>query len=431
MIGQRQRERLQKEKRRSGGLRTRHHGIQPRPPQGIQLDTCDGLDVISYGAPLIYGIPQDGTCPLVSQLQPDISLVPLVGAIIHDIDTSQRGGYSDAVQSYFPTNPSAMFSDIDSHLLPNSTECGDVLSVELGVVHNLIEDVEPTDEFLTLGPLNIPFMDIVMPDEPQHLSSILFMGLNLPHYHSSPQQRLLEPPPTNLTHLNSNDYQSEDSQDSVTLHADCYKSNADDWKGLLHDRKPALEVMIAATSKFMNWCRLHPGSYGPPLCPIPDMYSNYIHCVQTSTMLAYLHNATSIDLSIKDLLELKSPFYRPNTTMADDTTSLLSAARKPWIPAHLQPTLPQILFPHHPYLDLIPFPTLRARVITLTNTTPWMLNPMELKKDIFSEGLSCRPDTCRTSLQGSGQPWDVHSWQAAPWFITKWRLLMASPGIIS
>lgn len=273
-------------------------------------------------------------------------------------------------------------------------------------------------------------MEIATPYQSHFLYSTSSIDSGPSRYNCSSQQLLPGPLPTNVSFPKSTSYQSDYSLDTITLHVNCSKSNGDDWKSLIQDEKPALEVMIAAISKFIGWCRLHPGSHGPPICPIPNVYSNYIHCVQTSTMLAYLHNASCIDLSIKDLLEMKSPFYRPNTAMADDPTALLAAARRPWIPTHLQPTLPQILFPHHPYLDLIPFPTLRARIITLANTAPWMFNPMELKKDIFSEGLSCRPDIPRTNIYGNGQPWDVRSWQAAPWFMMKWRLLMASPGIV-
>jgi hypothetical protein len=109
--------------------------------------------------------------------------------------------------------------------------------------------------------------------------------------------------------------------------------------------------------------------------------------------------------------------------MADDTASLLAIARKPWIPTHLQPTLAQILFPHYPYLDLLPFPIMRERAITFAS----MFNPMELKLDIFRNGLACYPHSRNGDSFSSKQPWDIGSWEVKPWFLKKWRLLMDSP----
>lgn len=428
MIGQRQRERLQRKESRSGGLPSRHHKIEPRPEEA-QLEIREDLDRAINNASITDGGPKDGPCLPVNESPSDLSMVPLDFGVTR-LDTSQENASNCDWQSSVPTTSLAMSSGTNSDLLLSSVEFGDMLSVGPGIAPHLIEDAEPADELLTLNSFNTPFMEYCTPHESQYVNSTSSMGSILPNYNCLAEQRLLGSPVRNYSLPNLGDYQSDYLQSSFVLHVDCSKSKGDEWKYLLHDQSPALDVMIAATSKFLNWCRLHPGSHGPPICPVPDMYSNYIHCFQTSTMLAYLHNASCIDLSIKDLLEMKSPFYRPNTTMADDPTSLITAARKPWIPIHLQPTLPQILFPHHPYLDLIPFPTLRARIITLANTSPWMFNPMELKKDIFSEGLFCFPNRGNINIQGSGQPWDVRSWQAAPWFVRKWRLLMASPDLI-
>jgi hypothetical protein len=183
---------------------------------------------------------------------------------------------------------------------------------------------------------------------------------------------------------------------------------------------PGIDRIISAVSTFLNPCQLQPSSRRPPL---PDPYSNSILYVQTSTLLPYLHNARCIGLEIEDLLAMRSTFYRPDTTMADDTASLLAAARKPWIPTHLQPTLAQILFPHHPYLDLLPFPILRERAITFAT----MFNPRELKLDIFQNGLACYPHSRNGGTMSSKQPWDIRSWEVKPWFLKKWRLLMDSP----
>ncbi|KAB8070529.1 hypothetical protein BDV29DRAFT_193995 [Aspergillus leporis] len=135
---------------------------------------------------------------------------------------------------------------------------------------------------------------------------------------------------------------------------------------------------------------------------------------------ACLRNAQSLGISVQEFFSYKcmslcSPFYRPNTTMSDDPQALLITVSQPSIPAHLKPTLPQILFPHHPLLDLLPLPALRTRAIMLAATAPTLLDAVELKRDIVEQGgIVCR----------GGKPWDMHSWVAAPWFLKKWRLLL-------
>lgn len=183
-------------------------------------------------------------------------------------------------------------------------------------------------------------------------------------------------------------------------------------------QSPAFRDLVSATIKFARQHAL-PTSFRLNSLILPNPYKNLLHCPQTRTLIAYFHNAQCMGMESQDLLNHRSPFYRPGTTMADDAQALLTVARKPWIPLHLQPTLPQILIPHHPYIDLIPFPGLRSRAITLAATMPQLFNPMELKLDIFKEGMFyLRQD------DWNKPPWDARSWQVAPWFVTKWKLLL-------
>lgn len=156
---------------------------------------------------------------------------------------------------------------------------------------------------------------------------------------------------------------------------------------------------------------------------VPDSCKPYPRRFKLSPSIAYMHIAILLGITLQDLVNGKhsSPFYRQTTT-DDDPKALLAAAAIPSLPPHLQPTLPQILFPHNSNLDLLPFPVLRARAITLAATTPQLVNPKELKMDILRDGLICwysRND----GNYGIGQPWDIHSWKAASWFKKKWRML--------
>jgi hypothetical protein len=180
----------------------------------------------------------------------------------------------------------------------------------------------------------------------------------------------------------------------------------------------AFQDVVSATIKFIRQHSI-PTNFRLNSLLLPDPYKNLLHCPQTSTLMACFQNALCIGMEIQDLLTHRSPFYRPNTTISDDAQTLLTIARKPWMPLNLQPTLPQILIPHHPYLDLIPFPGLRSRAITLATTMPRLFDPMELKMDLFRDGMFWL-------RQGNGDspPWEAKSWQIAPWFVAKWKLLL-------
>jgi hypothetical protein len=96
---------------------------------------------------------------------------------------------------------------------------------------------------------------------------------------------------------------------------------------------------------------------------------------------------------------------------------------------HLKPTLPQLLYPHPAFMDLIPMPAFRARAITLAATRPQLFDIWELKRDmIVEDGLvlwsSISSGASSGEIgEGQGQPWDKRSWEAAPWFLRKWRVL--------
>ncbi|KKK23146.1 hypothetical protein P175DRAFT_0527168 [Aspergillus ochraceoroseus IBT 24754] len=166
----------------------------------------------------------------------------------------------------------------------------------------------------------------------------------------------------------------------------------------------------------------------PLLVPqLPNPYTNRLHTTRTSLLTACMYNALSIGIRMQEFLNYNSmtvcsPFYRP-ATAGDDPKALLAAVSNPSIPIHLRPTLPQVLFPHHPFFDLIPIPVLRARAITLAATSPNLVNTFDLKKDIVEGGLVCWGAVDTANL-ASGQPWDLRSWEAAPWFLQKWKLLL-------
>lgn len=192
------------------------------------------------------------------------------------------------------------------------------------------------------------------------------------------------------------------------------------------DHGPGLEALLHGTSlsqKLVSASRL----------PSPRL--NCIQFYQTTFLMATIHNARSMgfiveeeDVTMSHCLG-SSPFYRP-VTPADDPRKLLEAITRPSTPAHLRPTLAQVLYPHPAFMDLIPIPAFRARAITLAATRPQAFGLWDLKKDmVLEEGLvpwssvGSSPRSARVR-GGKGQPWEMRSWEAAPWFLRKWRMLV-------
>ncbi|EXJ70007.1 uncharacterized protein A1O5_07080 [Cladophialophora psammophila CBS 110553] len=157
---------------------------------------------------------------------------------------------------------------------------------------------------------------------------------------------------------------------------------------------------------------------------LPDPITKTIQLAPVTTLTAIIDNALRLHLDLSKILtaDYMSPFYRP-VAPQDDPQFLPGTASYPWIPADLQPTLAQIVYPHHPFLDLIPFPLIRARAIMMVTFMPHAFNLANFKNDIFTNGaLVCLPTS------SNRQPWDMRNWEAAPWFLRKWKMLVDGDG---
>ncbi|KAJ5952433.1 uncharacterized protein N7479_010846 [Penicillium vulpinum] len=151
-----------------------------------------------------------------------------------------------------------------------------------------------------------------------------------------------------------------------------------------------------------------------------DFWMNTLETPQVTMWAAIFSNAICLGHDVELLsacsLTYMSPFYKPITPQ-DNPRDLVISAMKPSIPIHLQPTMAQILVPHHASLDLIPLPILRDRAIMMCFAMPDIFDLWDFKLDIYTRNaLVChrhRPDK-------SCHPWDPKSWEAMPWFLKKW-----------
>ena len=344
-------------------------------------------------------------------LKPNFSMSLDPGCMMHGFapvdepNADETLSFSMASTSFFPDMESGMLDDISGFQAPcTAIEEEEAVSMSGFTALNFLDVAAPYQESLTM--FNLSNWPAYMDYAPLSSYSPLYgLGEN--------SGTILPYPLASLQ--NSGCYSQNCTSNSVEGPGDLENTLI----GTFSSKPPGLRDIISSTSKFLYGYRTPTTTHSTPT-PLPNPYINSLNYTETAIILAMFHNARCVGLEIQDLMH-KSPFYRPNTTMVDDPQALLAAARKPWIPIHLQPTLPQILIPHHPYLDLLPFPALRDRIITLAATAPQLFHPMDLKKDILRGGLYCN----RLCPQPGGrQPWDMRSWEVAPWFLRKWRLLI-------
>jgi hypothetical protein len=219
---------------------------------------------------------------------------------------------------------------------------------------------------------------------------------------------------------------------AIDLHVDDYPRHQNLLGETIINRTLELEKVIVAGLEVLfrdrqptTTCQAIPSP-----CRLPNPRMSCIQFSQVKILLACTENARSMGFLVRDddtILQTiaPSPFYR-HVTPADDPNKLLAAVTRPSTPVHLKPTLPQLLYPHPAFMDLIPIPVFRARAITLAATQPQFFDVWELKKDIIVEdGLVFWSSmSSGVSSGGQGQPWDMRSWEAAPWFLRKWRTLV-------
>ncbi|KAH7355160.1 hypothetical protein BKA65DRAFT_394676 [Rhexocercosporidium sp. MPI-PUGE-AT-0058] len=80
------------------------------------------------------------------------------------------------------------------------------------------------------------------------------------------------------------------------------------------------------------------------------------------------------------------------------------------LPPSLAPTLQQRYVPHRPYIDMIPWPSMRDRILS----SPSSINEMQFASDIAFSDIK---------VWGSS-PWDPVGWEVSPEFAKKWWFLM-------
>jgi hypothetical protein len=150
-----------------------------------------------------------------------------------------------------------------------------------------------------------------------------------------------------------------------------------------------------------------------------DLHLNHIRVNRYCFVAACLANAPLIGVSPEKACgpNSSSPFYLPYTPEGDIGHTIAKFSN---LKEDLRPCGPQICIDHRVYIDLLPFPVFRERVLALLASAPHILNEAGLSEDLDNDGLVCWGSSAQS---GSGASWDRRSWEAKPWFLKKWWML--------
>lgn len=178
---------------------------------------------------------------------------------------------------------------------------------------------------------------------------------------------------------------------------------------------------------------------------LPDPYmQNAARIDRMCITSAMHHNCLHIGVSDQRFCEddSVSPFYRPSRIndefigsavagiIASSTETMVSTVQAIFktMKPDLRPGRGQIVREHHPFYDVLPFPTLRRNALENLGT----FDEDEFFHDTLS-GLICWGNATVGKRDrdgvGSGTPWDSRSWEARGWFLRKyWSWLGGEDG---
>ncbi|KEY71444.1 hypothetical protein S7711_10101 [Stachybotrys chartarum IBT 7711] len=163
---------------------------------------------------------------------------------------------------------------------------------------------------------------------------------------------------------------------------------------------------------------------------LPDPHMNTLRLLHTSFYAAILANSISISLKNQEVFkdEGLSPYSLDYKT-GHKIEGLADAHARfdAHVPRDLRPTDVQLLVPHHPYLDVIPFASFRQRAVAALAATPPLFDESEMCQDMEGEGLICwggGGNDARSSGIAAEVPWDSRSWEPRVWFLRKYWYLV-------
>lgn len=159
----------------------------------------------------------------------------------------------------------------------------------------------------------------------------------------------------------------------------------------------------------------------------PDTYLLPIPAL--TLMRACLTNATRLGIvfMLWDSTSI-SPFYtggvRPNFDQASgcSATSTSTGIDIATLPENLRPTRTQQLLPHHPLIDILPWPTVRNKLIMFF-AQPEELRPAQLGMEQLVEDFEDEVEGVVVKA-GGAEPWEAHTWEVGKALEKRWWFVL-------
>jgi hypothetical protein len=155
---------------------------------------------------------------------------------------------------------------------------------------------------------------------------------------------------------------------------------------------------------------------------LPDPHSKFLTISRVNIMSACLENARMMGISSDSAVEpnRESPFHE--AFLSSDLPSTI--AQFSYLKPDLRPSIVQIQNSHFLWVDVLPFPEFRDRLLSLRQAGPGVFDESELCHDIDEGGIICWG---RNEGGGCGRPWDRRNWEMRPEFLKKWWMLTGGP----
>ncbi|KAJ4288380.1 hypothetical protein N0V90_011615 [Kalmusia sp. IMI 367209] len=154
-----------------------------------------------------------------------------------------------------------------------------------------------------------------------------------------------------------------------------------------------------------------------------DPYRNNLNVSTLSFAAGFFANALHLGLVESEYCTqtAQSNFFRPRIAESPYAETMMLAVQRGFdgLKPDLRPTPTQIVQSHHPAIDILPFPSLRRRLIEALSHAPPLINELEFWEDVRADGIVCWGNA-DSELGGGGVPWDARSWEAKTWFLDKY-----------
>jgi hypothetical protein len=151
---------------------------------------------------------------------------------------------------------------------------------------------------------------------------------------------------------------------------------------------------------------------------LPDPQANMITVSKMSLYAACMENARMMGISRESAFEenRESPFYQAFLCSNDVATV---KAQFSYLAPDLRPSTAQIQNRHFLWIDLLPFPEFRDRLLALKQVGESIFDESELCHDIDEGGVIC----WGRNGHNFGSPWDRRNWELKHEFLKKWWMI--------